>query len=141
VPRTRLPGAGGAPEIATAAREVAIILKHSKRTFVEKLDFVTSSGYFENENGNSHSQKRGRGPTTVISDLGIIVSDPATNELVLTSMHLGVTVEQVKAATGWPLKVASHVDVTPAPTTPELAALRDLHARTTAAHGGAASSE
>lgn len=140
-PRTRLPGAGGAPEIATAAKEVAIILKHSKRALVEKLDFVTSSGYFENSNGNGRSRRRGRGPTTVISDLGIIASDPATNELVLTAVHPGVTIEQVKAATGWALKVAPHVDVTPAPTAAELAALRDLHARTTKAHGGAASSE
>src|SRR5271168_1981765 len=137
-PRTRLPGAGGAPEIATAAKEVAIILKHSKRALVEKLDFVTSSGYFENATGNG---RRGRGPTTVISDLGIIASDPATNELVLTALHPGVTAEQVKAATGWELKVALRVDITPAPTAAELAALRDLHARTTKAHGGAASSE
>jgi glutaconate CoA-transferase subunit B len=140
-PRTRLPGAGGAPEIATAAKEVAIILKHSKRAFVEKLDFVTSSGYFENACGNGGKPVRGRGPTAVISDLGIIVSDPATNELVLTAIHPGVTIEQVKAATGWELKVAPRVDITPAPTAAELAALRDLHARTMAAHGGAASSE
>jgi glutaconate CoA-transferase subunit B len=140
-PRTRLPGAGGAPEIATAAKEVAIILKHSKRAFVEELDFVTSSGYFENSNGNGAARVHGRGPTTVISDLGIIVSDAATRELVLTAVHPGVTTEQVKAATGWTLRIAPHVDITPAPTAAELAALRDLHARTTAAHGGAAGSE
>ena len=140
-PRTRLPGAGGAPEIATAAKEVAIILKHSKRAFVEKLDFVTSSGYFESANGNGRSRVRGRGPTTVITDLGIIVSDPATNELVLTAIHPSVTAEQVKAATGWALKVAPHLDITPKPAAAELAALRDLHARTAAAHGGAASAE
>jgi len=140
-PRTRLPGAGGAPEIATAAKEVAIILKHSKRAFVEKLDFVTSSGYFENANGNGRGPKRGRGPTTVISDLGIIVSDPATNELVLRSVHPGISVEQVKDATGWELKTAARVEVTQTPTAAELAMLRDLHARTAAAHGGAANSE
>jgi glutaconate CoA-transferase subunit B len=140
-PRTRLPGAGGAPEIATAAKEVAIILRHSKRAFVEKLDFVTSSGYLSKPSGNGNSRVRGRGPTTVISDLGIIVSDPATNELVLTALHPGVTVEQVKAATGWALKVAPRLEVTPKPTSAELAALRDLHARTAAAHGSAASSE
>jgi glutaconate CoA-transferase subunit B len=140
-PRTRLPGAGGAPEIATAAKEVAIILRHSKRAFVEKLDFVTSSGYFAKPSGNGNSRVRGRGPTTVISDLGIIVSDPTTNELVLTALHPGVTVDQVKAATGWALKVAPRLEVTPKPTTAELAALRDLHARTAAAHGSSASSE
>jgi glutaconate CoA-transferase subunit B len=140
-PRTRLPGAGGAPEIATAAKEVAIILRHSKRAFVEKLDFVTSSGYFSKPSGNGNSRVRGRGPTTVISDLGIIVSDPATNELVLTALHPGVTVEQVKAATGWALKVAPRLEITPKPTSAELGALRDLHARTAAAHGSSASSE
>jgi len=140
-PRTRLPGAGGAPEIATAAKEVAIILRHSKRAFVEKLDFVTSSGYFSKSTGNGNSRVRGRGPTTVISDLGTIVSDPATNELVLTALHPGVTVEQVKAATGWALKVAPRLEVTLKPTSAELGALRDLHARTAAAHGSAASSE
>src|SRR5271155_267824 len=91
-PQVRLPGSGGAPEIVTAAKEVAILLKQNKRTFVEKLDFVTSSGYFERGGGNGGAKARGRGPTTVISDLGVLVSDPATNELVLTALHPGVSV-------------------------------------------------
>jgi glutaconate CoA-transferase subunit B len=140
-PRVRLPGAGGAPEIATAAKEVAILLKHSKRNFVEKLDFVTSSGYFEGPNGDGKPGIRGRGPTTVITDLGILVSDPVTKELVLTTLHPGVTVEQVQDATGWELKVARSLEITPVPAARELAALRDLHARTAAAHGSAASAE
>jgi glutaconate CoA-transferase subunit B len=140
-PRVRLPGAGGAPEIAAAAKEVAIILKHSKRAFVEKLDFVTSSGYFEKANGNWPAGVPGRGPTTVITDLGIIVSDPATNELILTKVHPGITAEQVKEATGWALKVAPNLEITPRPTARELTALRDLHARTAEAHGSAATAE
>ncbi len=140
-PRVRLPGAGGAPEIATAAKEVAIILRHSKRSFVDKLDFVTSSGFSDRQSGNGSSQSRGRGPTTVISDLGILVSDPITRELVLTSLHPGATVEQIKAATAWPLRVAANLEITPKPAEKELLALRDLHARTAAAHGVAASSE
>ena len=140
-PRIRLPGAGGAPEIATAAKEVAIILKHSKRSFVDKLDFVTSSGFSDQQSGNGPANGRGRGPTTVISDLGILVSDPITRELVLTSLHPGATVEQVRAATAWPLSIASNLEITPEPAATELAALRDLHARTAAAHGVAASSE
>lgn len=140
-PRVRLPGAGGAPEIATAAKEVAIILKQSKRTFVEKLDFVTSSGYFPNSNGPETNGRRGRGPTTVITDLGIMVSDPTTRELVLTALHPGVSVEQAKNETGWALRVAPNPEITPKPNARELAALRDLHARTAAAHGSAASTE
>ncbi len=140
-PRVRLPGAGGAPEIATAAKEVAIILKQSKRTFVEKLDFVTSSGYFPNSSGLGTNGLRGRGPTTVITDLGIMVSDPATRELLLTTLHPGVSVEQARNETGWPLRVAPSLEVTLKPNAKELAALRDLHARTAAAHGSAASAE
>ena len=140
-PQVRLPGSGGAPEIVTAAKKVAILLKQNKRTFVERLDFVTSSGYFERGGGNGGAKVRGRGPTTVISDLGVLVSDPATNELVLTAVHPGVSVEQVRNATGWALRVAANVEVTAKPSASELAALRDLHARTAAAHGGAAGTE
>jgi glutaconate CoA-transferase subunit B len=124
-PRVRLPGAGGAPEIASGAKEIWIIANHSKRMFVEKLDFCTSAA------GNSRLK---RAPTTVITDLGVMVAD-ASGELRLTAVHPGITVEQVKDATGWDLKVAGKVDVTPAPTDAELAALRDLYARTAAAHG------
>jgi glutaconate CoA-transferase, subunit B len=142
-PQVRLPGAGGAPEIATAAKEVAILLKQSKRTFVERLDFVTSSGYFERGGGigGTKAQRRGRGATTVISDLGVLVSDPATNELVLTAVHPGVSAEQVRNATGWELRVAANLEITPKPNACELAALRDLHARTAAAHGGGVGAE
>ena len=125
-PKVRLPGAGGAPEIASGANEIWIIANHKKRMFVEKLDFCTSAA------GNSSNK---RAPTTVISDLGVMVADAASGELTLTALHPGITVEQVKDATGWDLKVAAKVDFTPVPTTAELAALRDLYARTAAAHG------
>lgn len=140
-PQVRLPGAGGAPEIVTAAKEVAVILKHSKRGFVEKLDFVTSSRFFSERNGNGRPGDYRHGPTTVITDLGIMVSDPVTRELVLTTLHPGATVEHVKAATGWQLKIAPKPEITPEPTASELAALRDLHERTATAHGSAASAE
>lgn len=138
-PRVRLPGAGGAPEIATSAKQVAIILKQSKKTFVEKLDFVTTSGYLDD--APSNESVRGRGPTTVITDLGVMSSDPATNELVLTALHPGVTAQQVKDATDWDLKVAHDLQTTAVPTPGELLALRDLHARTAAAHGSAEDSQ
>jgi glutaconate CoA-transferase subunit B len=140
-PRVRLPGAGGAPEIATSAKEVTIVLKQSKRAFVEKLDFVTSSGYNTRTNGRGSGVAGGRGPTTVITDLAILQSDPLTQELVLTMLHPDVSVEQVHEATGWKLTVAPNLKKTSAPTASELAALRDLHARTAAAHGGLGTAE
>ena len=126
-PKVRLPGAGGAPEIASAAKKIWIIAKHSKRMFVEKLDFCTSAA------GNLGGTRLE--PTTVISDLGVMMADAVTGELTLTALHPGATVEQAKEATGWDLKVAAKLDVTPAPTDAELTALRDLYARTEAAHG------
>jgi glutaconate CoA-transferase subunit B len=133
-PQVRLPGAGGASEIATASKEVWIILKQNKRTFVEKLHFVTSAGHGEATRGKP---LQGRGPTVVITDLGILEPDPETLEFTLVALHPGVTVEQARAATGWSLKVAAHVETTPEPTALELAALRELYARTEAAHGAA----
>jgi len=141
-PQVRLPGAGGAPEIATSSKEVTIILRQSKRAFVERLDFVTSSGYVNAPaSGAVHSAALGRGPTTVITDLGVLANSPEDRELELTAVHPGITVEQVREATGWDLRVAENVGVTPAPSAAELAALRDLHARTAAAHGALAAGE
>ena len=142
-PQVRLPGAGGAPEIATASKEVWIVLRQNKRTFVDQLHFVTSAGHRPREksffgNGASAAKPlRGKGPTVVITDLGVLPPDPETSEFILSAVHPGVTVEQVKAATGWELKVASTLEETPAPTEFELKALRDLYARTEAAHGAA----
>jgi glutaconate CoA-transferase subunit B len=111
-PKTRLPGAGGAPEIATGCVEVVVIAPHSTRTFVEQLDFKTT---------------RGERTTTVITDLGVL--SPIEGELTLTTLHPGVTVEQVRENTGWDLKVLDNVQVSEAPTPEELAALRELVAR------------
>ena len=144
-PQVRLPGAGGAPEIATASKEVWIILKQNKRTFVEKLHFVTSAGHAPGGSAASFTIHRvpirGRGPTVVITDLGILVPDPVTMEFTLVALHPGVTVDQARAATGWELKVSQELGETPEPTALELAALRDLHARTAAAHGAESADE
>ncbi len=137
-PQVRLPGAGGAAEIASSAREVLITLRQSKRAFVEKLDFVTSAGYLDGGDSRDKLGLPGRGPTAVITDLGILTPDPQTKELTLTSLHPAVSVEQVVAATGWPLKVAASVSHTLPPTSAELAALRDLNERTRRAHAGGA---
>jgi glutaconate CoA-transferase subunit B len=135
-PSTRLPGAGGAPEIAASSKEVLITLRHNKRAFVEKLDFVTSGGHMGGGDSREKMRLPGKGPTAVITDLGILTPDPQTKELTLTSLHPGVTAEQVVAATGWKLKVAGQVANTEPPTAAELSVLRDLHARTARAHAG-----
>jgi glutaconate CoA-transferase, subunit B len=117
-PTVRLPGAGGAPEIAAAAREVMILLRHRPEAFVEVLDFVTSVGR----------------PASVFTDLGVLVPDAATGELTLSHVHPGVTVDQVRKATGWPLRVAMDIQETEPATEEELRELRDLEKRSARAH-------
>jgi glutaconate CoA-transferase subunit B len=134
-PKVRLPGAGGAPEIASNARETWIIIKQSKRSFVPQLDFMTSVGHLDGGDSRARSGARGKGPTAVITDMGVLTPDPVTRELTLTALHPGITVEQARANTGWDLKVAGHLHHTAAPTAAELAVLRDLQARTAKAHG------
>ena len=133
-PTVRLPGAGGAPEIATLAGEVFIILRHGKRALVEHLDFITSPSLGTGDRVEGPG-RRGKGPTALVTDLGILKPDPASREFTLVSLHPGITVEQARAATGWDLKIAPDVAATPAPTAAELAALRALHERTRRAHG------
>jgi glutaconate CoA-transferase subunit B len=125
-PEVRLPGAGGAPEIAASCPEVILIVRQSRRTFVERLDFTTSVGFGAGPGDRERLGLRGRGPTLVITDLGVLQPDPATCELTLTSVHPGIDPETVAAATGWDLAVAPAVGVTPQPTAQELGILRDL---------------
>ena len=125
-----------APAIAASCGEVLITLRQNKRAFVEKLDFRTSGGHLEGGDSRAKARFPGKGPTAVITDLGIMTPDPVTKELTLTSVHPGVTAEQVVAATGWTLKVAAEVKTTPAPTASELNVLRELQERTAKAHAG-----
>src|ERR1700693_2485920 len=113
-PSTRLPGAGGAPEIAASSKEVLITLRQNKRAFIEKLDFVTSGGHFTGGDSRAKWNLRGKGPTAVITDLGIMTPDETTKELTLTSVHPGVTAEKVIESTGWALKVAPKLATTEA---------------------------
>ncbi|QJR15431.1 CoA-transferase subunit beta [Usitatibacter palustris] len=140
-PKVRLPGAGGAPEIASNAKETWIIIKQNLRTFVEKVDFLTSVGHLTGGDSREKSGARGAGPTAVISDLGVLVPDPVSKELTLAALHPGVTIEQAKAATGWDLKIASKVEAIAPPTQLELVTLRDLHERTARAHGVATTTD
>jgi glutaconate CoA-transferase, subunit B len=110
-PKVRLPGAGGAPEIAASCRETYVMLRHTPRAFVEQLDFCTT---------------RGVGVTYVVTDLGALEPDPETKELVLTELHPDLTVEAALEATGWDLRIAEELRTSEPPTTEELDALRAL---------------
>jgi glutaconate CoA-transferase subunit B len=127
-PAVRLPGAGGAPEIAASCREVIVIVRQSPRTFVDRVDFITSLGYGTGPGDRERLNLRGRGPVMVITDLGVLEPDPQTRELTLTRLHPGVDAERARAATGWPLRVADPPADTEPPTAAELAALRALQA-------------
>ena len=127
-PSTRLPGAGGAPEIAASAGAVMVIMRQSKRAFVERCDFRTSIGYGDGAGHRERLGLRGGGPKWVITDLGFLEPDPVTCELIMTALHPGVTREQCTAATGWDLRFAPDVRATLPPTEAELVALRALQA-------------
>ena len=127
-PKIRLPGAGGAPEIAANCPEVIVVVRQSRRTFVDRVDFVTSFGHGMGPGDRARLGLRGAGPTMVITDLGILRPDPTTCALTLSSVHPGVTVEQARDATGWDLAVAGDLATTAPPTDTELAVLRELEA-------------
>jgi glutaconate CoA-transferase subunit B len=134
-PKVRLPGGGGAPEIAIACGEIFIIMTHGKRGFVEKLDFVTSLGHGD---GGDHRARLGvktKGPTRLITDLCIFEPDPLTKEMTVVSIHPGVTRDEIDRNTGWEVQYAADSATTPAPSAEELTVLRELHARTKRAHG------
>src|SRR4051794_15060119 len=125
-PKVRLPGAGGAPEIAASCGEVIVIVRQSPRAFVEQVDFITSVGHGDGPGARERLGLTGKGPTRVITDLGILEPDPETLELTLTHVHPGVTAEQAREATGWNLHVADDLKTTEPPTQTELDALREL---------------
>lgn len=137
-PKVRLPGGGGAPEIASNCGQIFITMALSKRGFVDKLPFITSMGHGE---GGNHRERLGlktKGPTRVITDLCILEPDETTKELTVTSIHQGVSREQIVENCGWDIRFADHVVETPVPTENELRVLRDIHARTKRAHQGEA---
>ena len=137
-PKVRLPGGGGAPEIATSCGEIFIIMSQSKRSFVSKLDFITSLGHGEGGDSRARLGLKTKGPTKLVTDLAVFEPDPQTREMTVVSIHPGVTREQIDANTCWPVRYAPSVVETPTPTPQELGVLRDLNARTARAHGEAA---
>jgi glutaconate CoA-transferase, subunit B len=131
-PKVRLPGAGGAPEIAASCREVIIVLRQTRRSFVERVDFITSVGYGDGPGHRERLGLTGAGPRKVITDLGVLEPDPVTRELTMTGLYPGVTTDEVRSRTGWDLAVSADLHELAAPTGPELAALHALQAMTPA---------
>jgi glutaconate CoA-transferase subunit B len=127
-PKVRLPGAGGAPEIAASCQEVIVIIRQGKRAFVEQVGFITSVGYGDGPGSRERLGLRGKGPQKIITDLGILTPDPQTCEFTMTSLFEGVTPQTVRERTGWDVKFAAEPEVIAPPTAGELAALRKLHA-------------
>ncbi len=125
-PKVRLPGGGGAPEIAAMAKEVIVMLRQSRRSFVDRLDFRSSVGYGAAPGDRDRLGMPGRGPTVVITDLGVLRPDPESRELTLTQVHPGVTAQQAREQTGWPLRVSEELEETEPPSDEELRELRDL---------------
>ena len=135
-PKVRLPGGGGAPEIATACGEVFITLRQATRAMVETIDFYTSFGHGR---GGDHRQQLGittKGPTLLVTDLALWRPNPETKEFTVVSMHPGVTRERVQETCGWKVRFADDLQETPPPSLLEITTLRDLNARTEKAHGG-----
>jgi glutaconate CoA-transferase subunit B len=135
-PKVRLPGGGGAPEIATNCQEIFITMAMGQRAFVAKLPFITSLGHGTGPESRKALGVKTKGPTKVITDLCLMEPDPETRELTVTELYPGMTREKVEAECGWPVKFAATPAETRAPTGEELSVLRELHQRTNAAHGG-----
>jgi glutaconate CoA-transferase subunit B len=133
-PKTRLPGAGGATEIAAHAKKTFVMLKATPRSLVPRLDFRTSAGFLEGHGARARTTMSGAGPQSVITDYGVLTPEPGTDELQLSALFQGATAEEARAATGWPLKVSANLATVAPPTSTEIETLRALHARTREAH-------
>jgi glutaconate CoA-transferase, subunit B len=125
-PAVRLPGGGGAPEIAASCKQTFVMLRQSSRAFVERLDFRSTVGFGDGPGSRERLGFTGAGITSVITDLGVLEPDPGSCELTLTAVHPGVTVDEAREATGWELRVAADLAAGEPPSTAELAALRAL---------------
>lgn len=123
-PKTRLPGSGGSMEMAAWANRCYVITPHQKRRFPEKVDFCTSAGFLDGRAARDAKCLRGGGPQAVVTDLGILEPDD-NGELILTTLHPGISVDQVRANTGWELKVSSQMHFTRPPADEELRILRE----------------
>ncbi len=133
-PKVRLPGGGGAPEIATQCRKVFIVMRQSRRSFAERIDFFTSFGFGGGGNDRERLGIATSGPVLLATDLAIWRPDPVTREFTVNSLHPGVSREQVQETVAWEVKYADEVFETPKPTNEEVRTLRDFRERTKLAH-------
>ena len=124
-PKTRLPGSGGACEIATNARRTFMIMRLKRRAFVEKLDFVTSPGHLTGGDSRARLGLPGGGPELMITDKAILRFDNPQREMQLSALYPGVTVSDVQAEVGWPLRLAARIDEVSAPSAEDLRLIRD----------------
>ena len=136
-PSVRLPGAGGAPEMAASCQRIFIVMPHSTRALVAQLDFLTSLGHGEGGDSRARRGITTAGPVKVITDLCVMEPDAVTRELIVTSVHPGVTRDTIQAATAWAIRFADRVAETTAPSAEELAVLRNVKAETENAHRNA----
>jgi glutaconate CoA-transferase, subunit B len=127
--RMRLPGSGGAADIATMAKRCIIIMNHEKRRFTPRIQFITSPGFGDGGNWREQNGLSGGGPSRVITSMGIFSFATKSHEMILNSYHPGVTIEQIKNETGWPLRIADDVWETTSPTEEELIAVRKYDPR------------
>jgi len=134
-PKVRLPGAGGAPEIAASCREVIVVVRQNRRAFVEHVDFITSVGFGDGPGSRRRLGLTGAGPQKIITDLGVLEPDPQTLQFVLTGVYPDVSVSQVRKRTGWDLQVAANLGQIRPPVRSELAALRALTSAVAATEG------
>ena len=134
-PKVRLPGSGGATEIATSCHRIYIVMRHGRKSFVETLDFLTSLGHGPTGRERRALRLQTEGPSLIVTDLCTMRPDPESKEFEVASLHPGVTADSVRENTAWPVRFAAQLTETPAPTAEELAVLRDLNARTAQAHG------
>ena len=134
-PKVRLPGSGGATEISTSCQRIYIVMRHGRKSFVEKLDFLTSLGHGRTGRERRSMGLRTEGPSLLVTDLCTMRPDPDSKEFEVVTLHPGVSADAVRENTGWPVRFAGHVPETPSPTPDELGVLRDLNARTAEAHG------
>jgi glutaconate CoA-transferase subunit B len=134
-PKVRLPGSGGATEIATSCQRIYVVMRHNRRAFVNTLDFMTSLGHGQTGRERQALGLKTEGPVLIVTDLCLLTPDAETREFEVVSLHAGVSRDAVREATGWDVRFAGQVDDTAPPTTQELDTLRDLNARTALAHG------
>jgi glutaconate CoA-transferase subunit B len=134
-PKVRLPGSGGATEISTSCQRIYIVMRHGRKSFVEKLDFLTSLGHGPTGQERRALGLRTEGPSLIVTDLCTMRPDPESREFEVVTLHPGVGADAVRENTGWPVRFAGQAQETPPPTRDELGVLRDLNARTAQAHG------